>query len=155
MQEVQNTAACHILRAPRHQNCTSSYSKSPGSQFLKLMQYKTARMCFNAITGSAPTYRYLCSSSDTHMLKLQRFSCKTMAFTPFSHFGPRIWNNLPQETRHSATPLSWKANSRSFSSPNMRWATLSFTHIGLYNARADKLQISFYLSVHTLCNINY
>ena len=125
MQEVQNTAACYILRAPCHQNCTSSYSKSPGSQFLKLMQYKTARMCYNAITGSAPTYlsellqlysssRYLCSSSDTHMLKLQRFSCKTMAFTPFLHFGPRIWNNLPQETRHSATPSFLKGKLKVF-----------------------------------------
>ena len=58
-------------------------------------------MCYNAITGSAPSYfsellhlyspsRSLCSSSDTRMLKIH-------GFRTFSHFGPHIWNNLPQE----------------------------------------------------------
>ena len=110
------------------------------------MKYKTACVCYNTITGFAPTYpsellylysssRYLCSSSDTHMLKLQRFSCKTMAFTPFLHFSPRIWNNPIH--RHSATLSSLKGKLKVFLfSKYLRWATLSFTHIGLCNAHA-------------------
>ena len=99
MQKVQNTAARLILRAPRHQNCT------PLLQQLQLhwlpiserMKYKTACMCYNAITGSAPSYlsellhlyspsRSLGSSSDTRMLTIQRFNRKTHGFRTFSHF---------------------------------------------------------------------
>ena len=81
--------------------------------------------------GSAPSYlsqllhlyspsRSLRSSSDTRMLKLQRFSRKTHGFRTFSHFGPHIWNYLPQDIRHSATlSLSLKANWRHFSSQNI------------------------------------
>ena len=28
-----------------------------------------------------------------------------MAFTIFSHFGPHIWNSLPEDIRHSANSL--------------------------------------------------
>ena len=77
-------------------------------------------MCCNAITGSAPSYlsellhlnspsRSLRSSSDTRMLKLQRFNRKTHDFRTFSHFGPYILNNLPQDIRHSATISSFKS----------------------------------------------
>ena len=65
-------------------------------------------MCYNAITGSAPSYpsellhlyspsRSLRSSSDTRMLELQRFNRKTHGFRTSSHFGSHIWNNLPQD----------------------------------------------------------
>ena len=67
---------------------------------------KTTCMCYNAVTGSTPSYLSellhlyspscsLHSSSDTCMLKLNTSTAKCMAFT-FSHFGPHIWNNLPQ-----------------------------------------------------------
>ena len=69
-------------------------------------------MYYNAITGSAPSYlsellhlyspsRFLRSSSDTRMLKIQRFNRKTHGFRTFSHFGPHIWNNLPQDIRQN------------------------------------------------------
>ena len=44
MQKVQNTAARLILRALHHQNCTD----------LLRAKYRTACMCYNAITGSVP-----------------------------------------------------------------------------------------------------
>ena len=43
------------------------------------------------------------------MLKIQRFNHKTHGFRTFSHFGPHIWNNLPQDIRHSATLSSLKS----------------------------------------------
>ena len=57
MQKVQNTAARLILRAPRYQNCGTPLLQQlhwlPISEWIK---YKTACMCYNAITGSAPSY---------------------------------------------------------------------------------------------------
>ena len=58
--------------------------------------------------------RILRSLSDTRMLKLQRFNCKTHGFRTFSHFGPHIWNNLPQDIRHSATLSSFKSKLKTF-----------------------------------------
>ena len=90
------------------------------------IKYKTACMCYNAITGSAPSYlsellhlyspyRFLHFSSDTRMLKLQRFNRKTHGFRTFSHFGPSIWNNLPPpDIRHSATLSSFKSKLKTF-----------------------------------------
>ena len=101
MQKVQNTAAHLILRAPHHQNCTHLLQQLYWLQ----IKYKTACMCYNAITGSAPSYlsellhlyspsRSLCSSSDTRMLELQRFNRKTHVCRAFSHSSPHIWNTL-------------------------------------------------------------
>ena len=84
------------------------------------IKYKVACMCFNAINGSGPAYlsellhvyapsRTLCSSSDTCMLKIQRYKCKTRGFHTFSCFGPHIWNSLPQDLRHCVTLSSFKA----------------------------------------------
>ena len=82
-------------------------------------------MCYNAITGSTPSYlsellhlysssHSLRSSSDTCMLKIQCFIRKTHGFRTFSHFGPHIWNNLPQDIRHSATLSSFKSLLKTF-----------------------------------------
>ena len=35
--------------------------------------------------------------------KMHCFNCKTHGFRTFSHFGPHIWNNLPNDIRHAAT----------------------------------------------------
>ena len=80
-------------------------------------------MCYNA--GSAPSdlsellhlyspSRSLHSLSDTGMLKIQRFNRKTHGFHTFSHFGPNIGNNLPQDTRRSATLSSFKSQLKTF-----------------------------------------
>ena len=82
-------------------------------------------MCYNTITGSAPSYlfellhlcspsRSLRSSSDTRMLKLQRFNRKTHGFHIFSHFGPHIWNNLPQGIKQSVILSSFKSKLKTF-----------------------------------------
>ena len=43
------------------------------------------------------------------MLKLRHFSCKSHGFCTLSHFGPHIWNSLPQDIRHSAILSSFKS----------------------------------------------
>ena len=125
MQKVQNTAARLILRAPRHQNCTPLLQQLHWLPISERIKYKTACMCYNAITGSTPSYlsellhlyissRSLRFSSDTHMLKLQHFNRKTCGFCTFSHFSRHMWNNLPQDTRHSATVSSFKSKLKTF-----------------------------------------
>ena len=125
MQKVQNTPARLILRAPRHQNCTSLLLQLYWLPISERIKYKTACMCYNAITGSFPSYlsellhlyspsRSLRSPSNTRMLKIQRFNRKTHGFRTFSHFGPHIWNNLPQDIRHSATLSSFKKQLKTF-----------------------------------------
>ena len=42
-----------------------------------------------------PALSALRASSDTRMLRLQRFNRKTHGFRTFSHFGCHMWNNLP------------------------------------------------------------
>ena len=65
-------------------------------------------MCFSAIYGSGPAYlsellhvytpsRTLRSSSDTCMLKIRQYKCKSCGFHAFSCFEPHIWNLLPQD----------------------------------------------------------
>ena len=82
MQKVQNAAALLILRAPRHQHFTHLLQQLRWLPIIhERIKYKTACMCYNSITGSAPSYlsellqlyspsHSLRSSSDTHILKL-------------------------------------------------------------------------------------
>ena len=58
----------------------------------------------------------LCSPSETSKLQLQHFNHKTNCFHTFSDFNPYIWNNLPQDFRHSAAVSSFK---NKLSSPNI------------------------------------
>ena len=56
MQKVQNAAARLILRAPRHQHCTTLLLQLHWLPISKRIKYKTVCMCYNSITGSAPSY---------------------------------------------------------------------------------------------------
>ena len=89
------------------------------------IKYKVACMCFSAINGYGPAYlsellhvytpsRTLRSSSDTRMLEIQQYKCKTHGFCTFSCFGPHIWNSLPQDLRHCSTLSSLKAKLKTF-----------------------------------------
>ena len=108
MQKVQSTAARLIIRAARliiraarHKNCTPLLRQLSWLPISKRIQYNTACVCYNAVTCSVPSClsqllhfyspaRFLRSSSDTRMLKLQRFNRKTHGLRTFSHFGPHI-----------------------------------------------------------------
>ena len=125
MQKVQNAAAHFILRAPRHQHCTPLLQQLHWLPISERIKYKTACMCYNSITGSAPSYlsellqlyspsRSPRSSSDARILKLRLFNRKTRGFRSFSYFGPHIWNNLPQHVRHSNSLPSFKNKLETF-----------------------------------------
>ena len=122
-QKVQNARL--ILRASRHQHCTSLRQQLHWLPISERIKYKTACMCYNSITGSAPSYlsellqlyspsRSLRSSPDTRILKLRHSSRRTHGFPPSSCFGPHMWNNLPQDVRHSTTLPSFKNKLKTF-----------------------------------------
>ena len=78
MQKVQNAAACLILSAPRHKNCTPLPQQFHWLPVFEQIKCKTACMYYNTITGSGPSYlsellhlyspsRSLHSSWDTYM----------------------------------------------------------------------------------------
>ena len=87
------------MLVPRHQQSTPLLKKLHWLPISERIKYKAACMCFNAITGSGQSYlsdllhlythsRTLCSSSDTHLLRIQRYKRKSHGFRLFSHFGP-------------------------------------------------------------------
>ena len=130
MQKVQNTAARLILRAPRHQNCTPLLQQLHWFPISERIKYKTACMCYNAITGSAPSYlsellhlyspsRPLRSSSDTRMLKIQRFNRKTHGCALSHTSAPTSGTISPKSSGTLLLSLPSKANSRHFSSQNI------------------------------------
>ena len=115
LQKVQNFAARLILMAPRHHLSTPLLKKLHWLPISERIKYKGACMCFRAVNGSGPTYlsellhiiytpsRMLCSSSDSHMLKIQQYKRKTHGFCTFTSFGPYVWNSLPQDIRQCST----------------------------------------------------
>ena len=111
LQKIQSFAARLVLLAPRHHHSTSLLEKLHWLPTSECIKYKVACMCFSAISGSGPAYlsellhvytpsHTLHSSSDTHMLEIQQYKCKTHGFHTFSCFGPHVWNSLPQDLRH-------------------------------------------------------
>ena len=113
---------CCILRAPCHQNCTPLLQQLHWLPISEWIKYKTACMCYNAITRSAPSYLSdllhlptLSALRQTHTSsKSNASTAKPMALA-FSHtLAPHIWNNLPQDLRHSATLSSFKSQLKTF-----------------------------------------
>ena len=116
LQKIQNFAARLVLLAPRHHHSTPLLEKLHWLSISERIKYKAVFMCFCDINGSGPAYLSkllhvctpscaLCSSSDTHMLKIQQYKHKTHGFRTFSCFRPHIWNSIPQDLKHCSTLL--------------------------------------------------
>ena len=102
---MSDTKSPKYCCTPHSQSTTpSKLHTSPTATALAPNLWKN-QMCYNAITGSAPTY-----ISELRTTPLQSFPRSTLfvrhmhAQTPtfqpqkpmtFAHFGPHIWNNLP------------------------------------------------------------
>ena len=120
LQKIQNFAARLVLLAPCHHHSTPLLEKLHWIPISEHIKYKVTWMCFSAINGSGPAYLSellhvytpsctLRSSSDTRMLEIQQYKCKTHGFRTFSYFGPHIWNSLPQDLRLCSNLSSFKA----------------------------------------------
>ena len=129
MQKNRNTTARLILRALHHQNCTPLLQQCHLLSISEQIKHKTACMCYNTITGSAPSYLSLCSYTFTVLPALSALcqthtysnsnasTTKPMAFALLTLWSPRLEQSPP---RHQALCYSLflpKANSGHFSSP--------------------------------------
>ena len=119
LQRVQNFAARLVLKASRFESSASLLCRLHWLPVQQRIKYKTACICYNVISGTAPAYisellhayspsRTLRSSSDTRLFKIPRYRRKTHAFRSFAHFGPFLWNNLPFVLRSSTNLKSFK-----------------------------------------------
>ena len=107
---------CPIFLNTRSTTQHLSWKNCTGFPFQNILSIynEVACMCFNAINGSGPAYlsellhvytpsHTLHASSDTRMLKIQRYKREAHGFHTFSCFGPHIWNSHPQDHRHCST----------------------------------------------------
>ena len=119
LQKVQNFAARLILMAACYHHSTTILQKLHWLPISQNIKYKVACLRFHAINGSSPTdlSELLCiytpshtfhSSSDSRMLKIQQYKCKTHGFHTFTYFGPYVWNSLQQDIRQCSTLPSFK-----------------------------------------------
>ena len=117
MQKVQNTAARLILRAPRRQNCTPLLQQLHWLPIPKLLACVTVQSQVPLPLNFLSYYTYtvlpaLSALCQTHACSNSNAS--TAEPMAFSHFGPHIWNNFPQDIRHSATLSSFKSQLKTF-----------------------------------------
>ena len=88
LQRVQNSAARLVVRALPHVHITLILRHLHWLLVRAQISYKTACLCFSAITSSIPAYlsdllylyspsRSLHSNADTHLLKIPFYECKT------------------------------------------------------------------------------
>ena len=114
LQTVHNSAASLVVRALPHVHITPILKHLRWLPVRARIFYKTAWLCFNAITSSNPAYlsdllhlyspsRSLRSSADTRFLKIPLYKCKTKGDRAFSYFGPSVWNSLPLHIRNATT----------------------------------------------------
>ena len=98
---VQNNAARLVVRALPHVHITPILRHLHWLPVSAKNSYKTACLCFNAITSSTPAYlsdllrlyspsRSLRSSADSRLFKMPLYKCKTKGDRAFSYFGPSV-----------------------------------------------------------------
>ena len=124
MQKVQNTAASLILRAPRHQNCTSptatplapNFWTNKIQHYLHVLQHNHRFRSLLSFWAATPLQSFPLS-----LLFVRHTHAQNPTLQPqnpwLSHFltlWPHIWNNLPQDIRHSATLSSFKSQLKTF-----------------------------------------
>ena len=118
----------HSQSSPRHQNCTPLLQQLYWLPISERIKYKTACMCYNSITGFAPSYLSellhlyspscsLRSSSDA-CSKSNVSAAKPMAFALSHTLAPTSGTISPKTSGTLLISLPSKVNSRHFSSQN-------------------------------------
>ena len=125
LQKVQNSAARLILKASRRDHITPLLFQLHWLPVVERIKYKVACLCYNVISGSAPTYlsellqvytpsRTLRSSSDTRLFKIRMYNRKFHGARSLAYYGPSLWNSLPKEIRHSTELSSFKVQLKTY-----------------------------------------
>ena len=84
------------------------------------IKYKLSCICFNSVSGTAPSYlssllslytpsRPLRSSSDGKKFCVPLVSTRSFGQRSFVHSAPSVWNSLPYQLRSSGSLVSFKS----------------------------------------------
>ena len=125
LQRVQNHVARLVVRVLPHVHIAPILRLLNWLPVRARISYKTACLCFNAITSSTSAYlsdllhlyspsRSLRSRADTRLLKIALRKCKTKGDRAFSYFGPSVWNSLPLYIRDATTIDTLKSSLKSY-----------------------------------------
>ena len=125
LQQVQNSAAKLIFKARKSHHCTPLLKDLHWLPIEQRIKYKSACLCYNIISGTAPKYlselfhlyvpsRSLRSSSDTRIFRIPHYKRKQHGGRAFATVAAQTWNSLPFSVRHSPSLSSFKTNLKTF-----------------------------------------
>ena len=120
IQKVLNCAARLVFKATKCNHVSPLLSELHWLPVKQRINYKIGILCFNILSGSAPSYlselvelytpsRTLRSSADTRILRIPSCRKKFQGQRAFSYVGPVFWNSLPYSVRHSQTLSQFKS----------------------------------------------
>ena len=120
LQQVQNSAAKLIFKARKSQHCTPLFIELHWLPIEQRIKYKSACLCFQIISETAPAYltdlfevytpsRSLRSATDTRMFRVPKYNKKTCGYRAFSRSAVQTWNSLPYALRHSPSLPAFKS----------------------------------------------
>ena len=121
LQIAQNNAARIVEKAKKRDHAKPLLKKLHWLPVKERINYKVALTCFKCINDLAPSYlqddltmyqpqRALRSSLDKTLLNITRKHYKTLGERAFSHYGPSVWNKLPNNIRSEKTISTFKKN---------------------------------------------
>jgi len=124
LQIVQNNAARLVFRRRRCDSVTPLLRRLHWLPVERRIVFKACVLVYRCLEKSAPPYlsellkhytipRSLRSSSDSTRLAVPRIRTKAGARS-FSHFGPSMWNAIPQSVRESQSLSGFKKSLKTF-----------------------------------------
>ena len=125
LQQVQNSAAKFILKTRRAEHAKPLLKQLHWLPIEQRIKYKTACLCYQIITGTAPQYlaelvqiyvpsRSLRSSSDNRIFRIPFFKRKQHGGRAFCFSAAQIWNSLPFALRHSPSLPAFKTSLKTY-----------------------------------------
>ena len=123
VQRLQNSAARIVTRTPKRHHITPVLRELHWLPVRERMQYKVATMTWQCVYGKAPEYlkemltlyeptRDLRSTGDR--LLIASTPRTAIGRRAFSHFGPTVWNQLPQFLRKTVSFNAFKKDLKTF-----------------------------------------
>ena len=124
LQRVQNCAARLVLRKNRREHITPLLFQLHWLPIKFRIQFKIAIFAYRFFENSLPSYlsaaltayhpsRSLRSSAEK-LLKVPKFSLKTVGHRSFSYSAPSVWNSLPLELRNSPSLPQFKRDLKTY-----------------------------------------
>ena len=115
LQLVQNSAARLLTKTKKRAHITPVLKALQWLPVTSRIDFKMILLVYKSLHGLASEYlkdlllRYApcraLRSSDSHLLQIPRIRTKTFGEASFRHYGPKIWNALPEDLRKAETFL--------------------------------------------------